>query len=109
MALMLVDEKGPMAISGTRCGTAALAVTSDNGSSRKFDHGPKVPPAAVPRVAPKRATVHDAMKLGPLDTVPTRQWQDVLKHVELAMQTEGVLMPEGWQAALARQVGRDDA
>jgi hypothetical protein len=45
----------------------------------------------------------DAMKL------PTRQWQDVLKHVELAMQTEGVLMPEGWQAALARQVGRDDA
>ena len=51
----------------------------------------------------------DAMKLGPLDTVPTRQWQDVLKHVELDMQTEGVLMPEGWQAALARQVGRDDA
>ena len=51
----------------------------------------------------------DAMQLGPLDTVPTKQWQDVLRHVELEMQTEGVLMPEGWQAALAQQVGRDDA
>ena len=51
----------------------------------------------------------DAMKLGSLDTVPTKQWQAVLQHVELEMQTEGFVLPDRWQDALAQQVGRDDA
>ena len=47
--------------------------------------------------------------LGPLDRLPTKQWQAVLRHVELEMQTEGFVLPDRWQDALAQQVGRDDA
>jgi hypothetical protein len=51
----------------------------------------------------------DEMGLGPLDSLPAEQWKTVLKKVEMTMQTEGVVMPDGWQAALAKQVGRADA
>ena len=51
----------------------------------------------------------DEMGLGPLDRMPAETWQAVLEKVELKMQTEGVVLPDGWQAALAKEVGRDDA
>lgn len=49
-----------------------------------------------------------ALDLGPLDRLPSNEWRRVLRHVEVKMQTAGVVMPEGWQATLAKQVGRRD-
>jgi hypothetical protein len=40
--------------------------------------------------------------------LPEADWIDVLARLEARMTSEGIKPPEGWQAALARQVGRDD-
>jgi len=48
----------------------------------------------------------DEKNLGSLDTLPPEQWQTVLTRVELQMQTEGFVLPDRWQEALAQQVGR---
>jgi hypothetical protein len=48
----------------------------------------------------------DKKGLGSLDTLPPERWQAVLAHVELQMQTEGFVLPDRWQEALAQQVGR---
>jgi hypothetical protein len=41
--------------------------------------------------------------------MPEADWINVLARLEARMTSEGIKPPEGWQAALARQVGRDDA
>lgn len=46
----------------------------------------------------------DEKGLGSLETLPSEQWQAVLTHVELQMQTEGFVLPDRWQEALAQQV-----
>ena len=51
----------------------------------------------------------DDRGFGPLERLPHEQWQAVLRHVELQMQTEGFVLPDQWQAALANQVGRESA
>jgi hypothetical protein len=51
----------------------------------------------------------DDRGLGPLDSVSADEWQAVLKHVETKMHTEGFVVPEGWQDALAKQAGRPHA
>jgi hypothetical protein len=43
-----------------------------------------------------------------LDAMPEADWIDVLARLEARMTSEGIKPPEGWQAALAKQVGRDN-
>ena len=50
-----------------------------------------------------------SLGIGSLETLPEADWIDVLARLEARMTSEGIKPPEGWQAALAKQVGRDDA
>ena len=49
-----------------------------------------------------------SLGIASLETLPKADWTDVLARLEARMTSEGVKPPEGWQAALAKQVGRDD-
>jgi hypothetical protein len=49
-----------------------------------------------------------SLGIGSPETLPKADWTGVLARLEARMTSEGIKPPEGWQAALAKQVCRDD-
>lgn len=44
----------------------------------------------------------------PLNMLPAEHWLKVLTNVEMKMRLKGSVVPDGWQASLAEEVGRLD-